>query len=422
MANFSGTPTSGTQPLAVSFTDSSTNSPTAWSWTFGDSNSSTVQNPSHTYSAAGTFTVALTATNQYGNNTCTKSSYITVSAANTVVVYASSVNAYGGFTYASGTLPTSVQASDSDYYVVHNPGNNGDLILNYSTGLTPAQVTRITLEYQLHSSSATTPNSLVTIWNTSWTAGPYTASHIPGTSDSWYTLDVTSNASSYIFADGSIKGSNCCCAEGSSAFDFSINVARATIYTVAPPVANFSGTPTSGAPPLAVTFTDSSTNTPTVWSWNFGDSSTSTAANPSHTYNANGSYTVALTATNAGGNNTCTKTNYITVAPPAPVASFTSTPPTSGVAPLTVSFTDTSTNTPTAWSWNFGDGGTSTAQNPSHTYSSPGTYTVALTATNAGGNNISTTRPGSLSGAARAASRWRLRATIPSRASWFPER
>ncbi len=90
------------------------------------------------------------------------------------------------------------------------------------------------------------------------------------------------------------------------------------IATVIPPVANFSGTPTTGAAPLAVSFTDSSTNTPTAWSWTFGDSSTSTAQNPSHTYNAAGSYTVALTATNAGGNNTCTKSNYITATVPGP--------------------------------------------------------------------------------------------------------
>ncbi len=80
------------------------------------------------------------------------------------------------------------------------------------------------------------------------------------------------------------------------------------------PVADFSGTPTFGIAPLAVSFTDSSTNAPTSWSWTFGDGgSSSTAQNPSHTYNAVNNYTVALTATNAGGNNTMTKTNYVAV-------------------------------------------------------------------------------------------------------------
>ncbi|WP_442919563.1 PKD domain-containing protein [Methanoculleus sp.] len=53
-------------------------------------------------------------------------------------------------------------------------------------------------------------------------------------------------------------------------------------------------------------------------------------------------------------------------------------------------FTDTSTGNPTAWSWTFGDGGTSTEQNPVHTYTAAGTYTVTLTATNAAGSNTTT--------------------------------
>lgn len=74
---------------------------------------------------------------------------------------------------------------------------------------------------------------------------------------------------------------------------------------------------------------------------------------------------------------------------PAPVASFRASP-TSGTAPLPVNFTDTSTGAPTSWSWTFGDGGTSTAQNPSHTYSAAGTYTARLTATNSAGSSSST--------------------------------
>jgi len=79
------------------------------------------------------------------------------------------------------------------------------------------------------------------------------------------------------------------------------------------PVASFTGTPTTGTAPLAVTFTDASTGSPTSWSWTFGDGGTSTAQNPSHTYAAAGTYTVALTATNAFGSNTLTRTGYITV-------------------------------------------------------------------------------------------------------------
>jgi len=76
--------------------------------------------------------------------------------------------------------------------------------------------------------------------------------------------------------------------------------------------------------------------------------------------------------------------------PSAPTASFTASP-TSGAAPLTVSFTDTSTGGPTGWQWHFGDGGTSTAQSPSHVFDAAGTYTVQLTASNGGGSSTAST-------------------------------
>jgi PKD repeat protein/uncharacterized protein YjiK len=152
--------------------------------------------------------------------------------------------------------------------------------------------------------------------------------------------------------------------------------------TQAAPVAEFSGTPQSGEAPLDVSFTDQSTNSPTSWSWDFGDGVTSTERNPSHTYSPAGSYTVTLTVSNALGSNTLIKPGYVVVnAPSPPVAEFTSTP-TTGAAPLTVSFSDGSSGGPTAWAWDLGNGGTSTEQNPTHTYSAPGSYTVTLTVTN----------------------------------------
>jgi hypothetical protein len=81
----------------------------------------------------------------------------------------------------------------------------------------------------------------------------------------------------------------------------------------APPECDFIGSPTSGAAPLAVSFTDLSTNLPTGWAWNFGDGQGSTQQNPSHTYASAGSYNVTLTASNALGSDQVVKTSYITV-------------------------------------------------------------------------------------------------------------
>ena len=80
-AAFTGTPVGGCAPLAVSFTDASTGSATSWNWDFGDGGTSTLQNPSHTYAAAGVYDVSLTATNAAGANTLTRTGQVTVSAA-----------------------------------------------------------------------------------------------------------------------------------------------------------------------------------------------------------------------------------------------------------------------------------------------------------------------------------------------------
>ena len=162
------------------------------------------------------------------------------------------------------------------------------------------------------------------------------------------------------------------------------------------PVASFTATPTTGVAPLAVAFTDTSTGTPTGWAWTFGDGATSVnIPNPTHTYSAAGAYTVTLTVTNAGGSASVTKAAHIVVTetpppppptPTRPVASFTHSP-TSGPAPLTVKFTDTSTGAPTGWWWFFGDGTTSTDQNPTHVFTTPGAFWVTFAASNAAGSS-----------------------------------
>jgi PKD repeat protein len=222
----------------VQFIDSSTNTPTSWVWSFGDGNTSTLENPSHTYVSAGSYTVTLTATNAGGSNTITREDYITV-----------------------------------------------------------------------------------------------------------------------IFAE---------------------------------PVAGFTANMTNGTLPLYVAFTDSTINSPTAWSWSFGDGGTSTAQNPMHKYIDEGTFTVSLTTENDAGSNTTSITDYITVtAVTPPVASFT-TDLTAGTVPFTVHFTDSSTGSPTSWVWSFGDGVSSTEKDPTHTYTTAGSYAVTLTTTNTGGSRTIT--------------------------------
>ena len=78
VADFSASPTSGTAPLKVRFTDQSTENPVTWQWDFGDGKTSIDQNPTHTYVSDGTYTVKLTVKNKTGSDTVTHYDYIKV--------------------------------------------------------------------------------------------------------------------------------------------------------------------------------------------------------------------------------------------------------------------------------------------------------------------------------------------------------
>jgi PKD repeat protein len=115
-ASFTATPTSGTVPVDVHFTDTSSGSPTSWAWTFGDGATSTAQNPVHTYSTPGTYSVTLQATNASGSGTATKSGLITVTGTSTgsAVTAGSSTTAFAGTAGSTVTLtkPAGVAAGD----------------------------------------------------------------------------------------------------------------------------------------------------------------------------------------------------------------------------------------------------------------------------------------------------------------------
>jgi PKD repeat protein len=78
VAAFSGSPLSGTAPLLVAFTDLSSGSIDTWAWSFGDTGTSNLASPSHTYTSPGTYTVSLTVTGPGGMDVETKTNYVTV--------------------------------------------------------------------------------------------------------------------------------------------------------------------------------------------------------------------------------------------------------------------------------------------------------------------------------------------------------
>lgn len=160
-----------------------------------------------------------------------------------------------------------------------------------------------------------------------------------------------------------------------------------------PPVAEFDAWPQTGVAPLTVAMHNISTGNYTACSWDYGDGSTGTSCDNyhDHIYVNAGSFTVRLTVTGPGGSNTRTRTGYINVSPPPPVAGFDAWPQ-SGVAPLTVAMHNISTGSITGCYWEYGDGntGTSCEGYHNHTYTSAGNYTVRLTVTGPGGSDSET--------------------------------
>jgi PKD repeat protein len=154
------------------------------------------------------------------------------------------------------------------------------------------------------------------------------------------------------------------------------------------PTVTFDWTPAAPGVGDSTTFTatitdpDQPAGTAFTYLWDFGDGTTSTLSNPSHSFAEKKSYTITLKVTDAAsGETTVTRTLSIGNAPP--VANFQASKQTVAVGEP-VQLTDASTDTDgtvTGWAWTFGDGATSTAKNPSHTYSAMGSFTVTLVVT-----------------------------------------
>ena len=170
-------------------------------------------------------------------------------------------------------------------------------------------------------------------------------------------------------------------------YDVSLNVAysdspnlvitKNITVSLPDPIASFITDKTEGSADLTVRFTDTSTGSPDNYSWDFGDGNSATVKDPEHTYTTAGTYTVNLSVGRTGAPLISSFPKQITV---NPVADFTANV-TREYAPFAVQFTDTSAGSPGNYSWDFGDGNTWTGQNPVHTYTTPGTYSVSLTVT-----------------------------------------
>lgn len=289
-----------------------------YAWEFGDSEISTEADPTHTYTAEGTYVVMLTASNDCGTETFTQ----------TIEVSLTPTAPTAGFTSTAteGCAPFTVT------YTNQSSANAEEFVWEFPGG-TPA--------------TSTEQNPTV-VYNA---AGSFTA-----------TLTVSNEV-------------------GSDAFTQSTPIVISDV-----PAVDFSIIPDL----LTVNF-DNATENGTTYAWDFGDMNTSDAENPTHTYAAEGTYTVTLTAVNDCGTATQTTDITVSLAPTAPTAAF-EVGTTAGCAPLTVEFTNLSTENAESYFWEL-EGETtlfSTDENPTFVLDAAGTYTLTLTATNEVGSDVIT--------------------------------
>lgn len=334
----------------INFTDLSTNIPQAWLWEFGDGNTDTMPNPSHTYVKPGTYTVKLTVTNNIGVDSLVRAQYITY--APPLAPVASSISTCTGDTVtlvatatgniswfdeqnnllSSDTSLTVAPLTTETYFILNEEGAGiqkvGPADENFGAGSIHGTAFVGTVDFTTESEL-----EILSAYVNAGSAGPRTVTlwdDFSGAGNVLQTVTITPTAGSQrIDLNFTIPGPG----------DYSIGLSQADLYRnnaganypyELPGVMSIVGS--SAGPDFYYYFYDLAVQTPSCVS----DTS---------------QVTITVVDTVAFSYQTNNRT---------------------------VDFTDLSGAT-SDWLWDFGDGSTSTDQNPQHTYASGGTYTVTLT-------------------------------------------
>jgi len=296
----------------VSFTDISANLPTSWAWNFGDGGTSTMQNPSHTYSSTGAYTVTLVATNAFGSDTEVKTNYINVNLSGNSPIANSCTPATGDGTLGFGITNVTFNTINK------NSANSSEGYVDFTCDQTTVYAGQ-TYSFSATHNAPTTHNCGAWIdWNNDGVFHVTNERIATSTSSTSTSSSVTipSNAvlntplRMRVIADYDLNPAPTPCLNPGygQAEDYTIIVEQQMIK----PDADFEADITTTCEGT-VEFTDLSTNIPYAWAWNFGDGGTSVQISPSHTYSTDGNYTVQLIVSNAYGTDTIIKTNYISV-------------------------------------------------------------------------------------------------------------
>lgn len=391
----------------TSFTDQSV-SPNGWSWHFGDpasgpQDSSNVQNPTHVYNTAGTYSVTLT----IGGNPCpsTITQTITVNPLPTASFLYNQVcgNQLVNFTSTSTVNPPdAISGTSWNFGDPASAGNNTSTISNPSHTFTAPGTYTVTLTVTTANGCPQTTTQVLAVGVPPTAA--FSANSVCTNAPMQFT-DQSTNAVNWFWDFGNASVTN----DTSNTQNPTYTYTTAGTYTVMlianpGPCSDTSTLQVTVAPGPQVqfiaptvclgsltSFTDqSSVSTGNIsgWSWNFGDAAvtndTSNVQNPAYTYNSSGVYNVSLTCTS---NNGCTSTSTVPVTVSAlPTANFNANVVCAGTATSMNDLSTPGTGNIASWTWDFGDGSpVSATQNPSHTYVNDSTYNVSLIVTNTAG-------------------------------------
>ncbi|HNO70530.1 MAG TPA: PKD domain-containing protein, partial [Bacteroidia bacterium] len=288
IADFNSTITGTTAPYSVELIDNSQNNPMGWTWLLPGADFERVysRNVTAFYNTPGTYTITLIVVNEGGRNTISKTITITAPPVE--------INMKNGTeTSCNGTL-------------YDDGGATGNYLNSkaYTLVIQPAGATSVTINF---SQWAVENNyDFLRIYNGTSTSAPQLGNGWSGTSPG--TVTANSGAMTLRFT----SDANTTAAGWKATWSATGGTCGGTTPA---PVANFTASATTITAGSSVNFTDLSTNTPTSWSWSFqgGTPATSTVKNPTVSYSVAGTYSVALTATNAGGSNTKSVNGYITV-------------------------------------------------------------------------------------------------------------
>jgi PKD repeat protein len=310
----------------VNFTDLSTNTPTAWTWSFPGAVTTTsiLQNPTNIqYNTAGCYAVTLTASNSFGSNTATATCYINVAPAGTYYCLPNPTGGTSDNDFINGVTLNTISnlntgATNGPVYTYYNSFttnlNVGQAYpLGIQSGTYPLDVYAAWIDYNSDGDFDDTGEKLGEfVSTTANTFGTINFTIPTGTTSGYKIMRVRA---AWAAGNAAVNMSPCTDYSFGETEDYIVNI----VVPNAAPVANFFSNVQNINVGQSVNFFDLSSNSPTSWSWNFTGAATTTSnvQFPTNiTYNVAGCYPVTLVAGNAFGSNPLTQTCYINVTNP----------------------------------------------------------------------------------------------------------